>query len=179
MPTLRMAMISRFAVAARPHVAVIPPIFGNCTLELTADAEREARALYWKGATADATCDEPAGLDAVRAATALSDLAQASELNPFVGEPHIVRAQLLMQVGRWEEAAAAATTGLHVLCAWATQWDNRMPFGAWVAWARCIVLQAGLREWPTSHGGMESLGAVHPSQRFRGLNAVRSIAKQA
>lgn len=55
------------------------------------------------------------------------------------------------------------------------RWDNRMPFQAWVAWSRCMYFQACRQEWPDSHGGLESLGAVHPSQRFRDLSTSRSM----
>lgn len=55
------------------------------------------------------------------------------------------------------------------------RWDNRMPFQAWVAWSRCMYFQAKRQEWPTSHGGLESLGAVHPSQRFRELSTSRKM----
>lgn len=51
-----------------------------------------------------------------------------------------------------------------------------MPFEAWVSWCRCMYFQARREEWPSTHGGLESLGAVHPSQRFRGLSTSRSMA---
>ncbi|CAE8689267.1 unnamed protein product, partial [Polarella glacialis] len=104
---------------------------------------------------------------------AIADLLEASKLNPFVAEPHAVRAQLLVQKGRWPEAADACKAALRLFYEWATQWDNRMPFVAWVSWTRCILLQTSFKEWPTTHGGVESLGAVHPSQRFRKLNTGR------
>ena len=49
----------------------------------------------------------------IRWAAALN---KAAALNPFVAEPHIVRAQLLMQLGQWAEAEAAATLGVSMLC---------------------------------------------------------------
>ena len=58
---------------------------------------------------------------------------------------------------------------------WATSWDKRMSFSAWVNWGRCLYFQAQQREWPTTHGGLESLGAVLPRQRVRGLNVARSM----
>ena len=61
----------------------------------------------------------------------------------------------------------------------AFRWDNRMPFEAWVAWCRCMYFQARRHEWPTTHGGLESLGAVHPSQRFRELSTSRSVLAAA
>ena len=83
-------------------------------------------------------------------------------------------AQLLLQNGEWEAAEAAAAQGVELLAIWATQWDKRMPWNAWVNWGRCLAFQASLQEWPTTHGGIESLGAVQPSQRYRSLNVGRS-----
>ena len=78
------------------------------------------------------------------------------------------------QPGLLEEAAEAARCGLGLLEDWGTAWDKRMPWAAWVNWARVLHLQASEHEWPTTHGGVESLGAVLPSQKFRKLNTTRS-----
>ena len=50
-----------------------------------------------------------------------------------------------------------------------------MPFNAWVAWGRCLALQAAAKEWPITHGGIESLGATLPRMRYRSLNRDRSM----
>lgn len=165
-PTLRMSMESKLAKVAASHgkLAVVPPVFNSCTVVLTESAEREARELYWS-----AVCDSPEQ----KHDKLIADLLKSSELNPFVAEPHVVRAQLYMQKGEWSRAADAAKSALRLFYDWATQWDNRMPFVAWVSWTRCILLQSSFKEWPNTHGGVESLGAVHPSQRFRGLNTDR------
>ena len=110
-----------------------------------------------------------------------------------------MRAQLLLQQGRWAEAEGAASCGVALLAEWghlqnltpaptptlalvalaltltrwATAYDKRMPWNAWLNWGRCLALQAKLREWPGTHGGLESLGATHPRMRFRGLNTSR------
>ena len=76
-------------------------------------------------------------------------------------------------------AAAAAAAGVALLADSATSWDKRMPWNAWLSWGRCLAhslaLQAALHEWPTTHGGIESLGATHPRMRFRGLNTSRNV----
>ncbi|CAE8604531.1 unnamed protein product [Polarella glacialis] len=175
-PTLRMSKVSKMAVAVRKHgqLKVVPPIFDHCSKVLDESDERAARDLYWRVLSGDT--ESPGGLAAatsVAAEAAIADLLEASKLNPFVAEPHAVRAQLLVQKGRWPEAAEACKAALRLFYEWATQWDNRMPFVAWVSWTRCILLQTSFKEWPTTHGGVESLGAVHPSQRFRKLNTGR------
>ena len=69
--------------------------------------------------------------------------------------------------------SASDTDYLRTLGRWATAYDKRMPWNAWLNWGRCLALQARLREWPRTHGGLESLGATHPRMRFRGLNTSR------
>ena len=88
---------------------------------------------------------------------------------------HLVRAQLCLEDGRWEAAEAAAVEGVRLLEVLATSWDKRMSWQAWLNWGRCLWFQARLREWPATHGGIESLGAVAPRQRVRGLNRGRSV----
>ena len=112
----------------------------------------------------------------VQAAAQLAQLQEASRLNPFVGEPHLVRAQILLTHGEWDEASAAATKGVGILADWATSWDKRMPWNAWLNWGRSLALQAAFKEWPDTHGGIESLGATHPRMRFRKLNTSRNLA---
>ena len=46
-------------------------------------------------------------------------------------------------------------------------------FAAWVSWARCLIYQAMQREWPDTHGGLESLGAVDATMQTRKLNKNR------
>lgn len=188
LPTLRLGRTSRLAFALRTSgligEASLPPIFDSCSRMLQPIDEAAARKLYWSaislaGVTpteaAEAASTAPGG----RTHSMLASLAQASAHNPFVAEPHIVRAQLLLQLSQWEEAEAEARCGVTILCTWGTQWDKRMPFNAWLNWGRCLVLQAQSKEWPRTHGGIESLGATLPRMRYRGLNTERSILRGA
>jgi len=165
-PTLRMSKVSKMAyVAARyGELEVVPPVFSNCTRILQPDDEREARDAYWSVVTEEAAREEW-----------LSLLSRAVALNPDIAEPHSLMAQIHLQEGDWAAAAEAAARALKIFFQWGTMWDNRMPFQAWVAWSRCMYFQACRQEWPDSHGGLESLGAVHPSQRFRDLSTSRSM----
>jgi hypothetical protein len=167
-PTLRMSRCSLFAKAALASGALagrVPPVFNHCTALLTPTDEAEARDLYWRALT-EATTN---GL--VREEW----LDGASKSNPHIGEPHILRAQLLLARGEWSGAVKAAKTGLEQLEMWATAWDKRMPWAAWVNWARVLGLQASARQWPQGHGGLESLGATEPGMQFRELNAAREL----
>lgn len=175
-PTLRLARTCQLGVALRTSGLVeearLPPIFERCSAIIESASEAAARDAYWRAATVGGVIPAES---ATCVAQQIADLVDASRLNRFVAEPHIARAQCLLQLQRWEEAEVAAQRGVELLCINGTQWDKRMPFNAWVNWARCLALQAQFREWPTTHGGLESLGATMPRMRFRRLNHDRSL----
>ncbi|KAJ1453183.1 hypothetical protein M885DRAFT_524823 [Pelagophyceae sp. CCMP2097] len=167
LPTLRMTKVTNFAAALRESGLVpeaqLPPVFGRCTQILTKQEEKDARDRY-----ARVVYNERVATD--KDVTALLEV---SVLNPYVAEPHVVRAQILLQMGRFPEAERAALQGLQLLELWATPWDKRMPLHAWVAWTRCLIFQARQKEWPRTHGGLESLGAIDASMVARKLNTDR------
>lgn len=189
-PTLRLGRLSRFAAAVRDSVErppaglevaadyPLPHIFRSATGQpcgrlLPDEDEKRARELYWMVIAADTPPPNSLAL-----------LLEASRLNPHVGEPHVVRAQLLVAEGcnsgqpeLLEEAIEAVDHGLALLGDWGTAWDKRMSWAAWMNWARVLALQASEREWPSTHGGVESLGAVLPSQKFRKLNTSRVLGE--
>ncbi|KAF5843336.1 hypothetical protein DUNSADRAFT_17914 [Dunaliella salina] len=120
----------------------IPKVFAECTMLLGEEEERKT---------------EPD-----QATEAASLLAQAIQLNPHVAEPHVLLAQLLMQIGKHEEASKHACRALELFCQWGTAWDKRMAWDAWVAWTRAIISGAKNQEWPepTRPMGMLNLGLV-------------------
>uniref|UniRef100_A0A7S3NN65 DUF6817 domain-containing protein n=1 Tax=Aureoumbra lagunensis TaxID=44058 RepID=A0A7S3NN65_9STRA len=172
-PTLRMAKLSRFAYGLRQSGVLpqhlLPPVFNKCTTIMDPQDEKNARDLYVHVIFKDGHTLQAPGQNEI------DMLTKASTLNPFIAEPHLTRAQILLQMARYDEARIAAQTGLDILCQWATPWDKRMPFHAWLNWTRCLIFQANLQEWPNTHGGLESLGAIDPSQRSRGLNTSRML----
>ncbi|KAL6640980.1 hypothetical protein ACP70R_019161 [Stipagrostis hirtigluma subsp. patula] len=108
---------------------VIPPVFEGCTRVLDPEDQKAARDLYW-----EAICSRDGDADGWKAAEAL--LREATAKNPFVGEPQLVLAQVLLNTGRYEEALAAAEVGLRRLLEWGTSWDKRMSWEGWVSWPR-------------------------------------------
>jgi hypothetical protein len=172
-PQCRMGVLARMArIAARDgKLPVVPPIFERCTALLPEADEGAARDAY-----VDAMQDKEksAGADAAQAL-----LAESTARNPFVGEPHVMLAQLHVQAGRWAEAQAAACEGCRLLFEWGCCWDKRVAWEGWIAWARCIHFQAARREWPTTSGGVESMGAVAHAQRFRELSVGDNSIKGA
>lgn len=57
-------------------------------------------------------------------------------------------------------SASQAERAVRLLCQWGTQWDKRMSWEAWLAFARVIVQNAKQRTWPTTAFGMLNLGLV-------------------
>lgn len=135
----------------------LPPVFARCTRTLERDAENEARDLYWQVVSDVALQDE----DPARAESLLR---RASELNPFVAEPHVLRAQICVTQQRWDEAEAAALGALELQAQWATAWDKRLAWEAWVAWTRVVLKGARERSWPSDAFGVISLGEVRPGR---------------
>lgn len=154
--------VCRLVVAANDALAAagdarrvpLPPVFERCSRVVSPEEQRACVDAYWSAATqlllpADAR-DAEASLRAAIAAC------------PAVGEPFVLLAQLLLQRGDWDAAAAAAAEGLRLLLDWGTAWDKRMPWGAWVACARVCAQGAAAHAWPAHDApfGIINLGLV-------------------
>ncbi|GJM87432.1 hypothetical protein PR202_ga03385 [Eleusine coracana subsp. coracana] len=132
---------------------VIPPVFDGCTKVLDADHQKAARDLYW-----EAVCN---GDDAAAAPDQVEHLLKQSIANnPFVGEPHLVLAQVYLNMERYDEAQTQAEQGLKLLLDWGTSWDKRMSWEGWVSWARAMLIKAQHKDWPHTSFGIISLGLV-------------------
>ncbi|MEQ6437049.1 DUF6817 domain-containing protein [Comamonas sp. w2-DMI] len=118
----------------------LPPVFGQCSQALDAGAEAAAVALYWSVVQ----LDQPL----VDADAAIATLEQAVRLNPWVGEPQMVLAQLYLGAGRDAEAALAAESALQCFSAWGNAWDKRVQWDAWIAWTRILLQSAREGSWP-------------------------------
>ena len=143
-PSRMYAHISRLGAALR-HPALasllpLPPVFDHGRQVLDAGAEAAASSLYWSVVQQDQPLVQP---DAATAA-----LEQAVRLNPWVGEPQMVLAQLYLIAGRRAEALAAADSALQCYSSWGNAWDKRVQWDAWVAWARILRQGAQTGEWP-------------------------------
>ena len=119
----------------------LPPVFDYCRASLPAADEAAATSLYW------AVIQQDQPLVDLDVATGV--LGRAVRLNPWVGEPQMVLAQLYLSAGRHADAERMAASALNAFCAWGTAWDKRVQWDAWIAWTR-ILLQ-GARDaalWP-------------------------------
>jgi hypothetical protein len=156
-PGLWLGLNSKLGLrAARCGVTPLPPVFEGCTVEMSREAEVTARDLYWR-----VTCDIEMQADTARAERALREAIAA---NPFVAEPHVLLAQLLVTRGDWDTAEHEASAALDVLVQWGTPWDKRLSWDAWVAWSRVLRKGARERDWPSDGFRMMSLGEVRPGR---------------
>lgn len=143
-PSRMVGQISRLGAALR-HPALrdrlpMPPVFDHCRQVLDASAEAAASSLYWSVIAQD----QPL----VQMDAAVAALEHAVRLNPWVGEPQMVLAQLYLIAGRREEALAAAEGALQCYSAWGNAWDKRVQWEAWFAWARILRQGARSGDWP-------------------------------
>ncbi|CAN6252716.1 unnamed protein product [Urochloa humidicola] len=132
---------------------VVPPVFEGCTRVVDPEEQKAARDLYW-----EAICSRGGkGKEEVE-----KMLRESVRRNPYVGEPWLVLAQVLLNEGgdRYEEAAAAAARGVRLLLEWGSSWDKRMSWEGWVSWGRLMRDKARRREWPRSAWGIINLGLV-------------------
>jgi hypothetical protein len=130
---------------------VIPPVFDYCTKVLDAKEQIKARDLYWKAVCADGD-DQDNKMEKL--------LIESSEKNPFVGEPHVVLAQVYLNANRYEEAEREAEMGLRLILEWGSGWDKRMTWEGWISWGRLMLGKAKERDWPTHAWGILNLGLV-------------------
>jgi len=137
--------------ALRPWAAPVPVFDGGQALPAEGD-EAAAQALYWSVVQHQLPLTDPAPSVAV--------LRQAVQRFPWVGEPRLALAQLLLAQQRFDEAHAEAAQGLTTLAQWGLAWDKRVSWAAWLAWGRLLVQSARERQWPEQLTRLNNL-ALH------------------
>nr|CAD1830715.1 unnamed protein product [Ananas comosus var. bracteatus] len=121
---------------------VVPPVFDYCTRVLDANDQIVGRDLYWEAVCGGGGEDKDKAGDTWGRVEKL--LKESCEKNPFVGEPHLVLAQVYLNVGRYEDAEEEAEEGLRLVLEWGSSWDKRMSWeGSWpdTAWG---IINLGL-----------------------------------
>ncbi|MCB2037975.1 MAG: tetratricopeptide repeat protein [Ottowia sp.] len=121
----------------------MPPVFGHCSQALSAADDAAAASLYWSVIQQDQPLVD---LD-----VATGVMEHAVRLNPWVGEPQMVLAQLYLSAARRDEAAAVARSALQCFAGWGNAWDKRVQWDAWVAWTRILLQGATAQDsgaWP-------------------------------
>lgn len=193
-PATCLHWLSKLARAARPHLpehSPVPPIFDGCSATLSEAAETKARNLYWQVVRAEDADDHDVYVDehdidadpdvtSVGSTTvqalpqAMSDnervqrLRAAVRLNPFVGEPHVLLAQVAFRRGHYKRCVDECAEALRKLYALGTAWDKRIGFPGWCAFTRLIALRASRRaqghapphDFPRMPNGLSHIDAM-------------------
>ena len=154
-PALAFYWISKICNAVRNVLEVIPPVFDHCQSIIDRDTEMAARDAYWAVVL---------GEDTIPVEEQQRLLLLAASLNPFVGEPHFMLAQIAYRQGRFFEAQDHAQAALNAWYKLGTAWDKRLSFQTWVAHTQMILLrsnrrQYGLRSLPKSQQNPVSTGS--------------------
>lgn len=103
------------------RLGVAPPVFeGGRALVAPEDDE---------GAVVAYLAAEGAGTTVAQ----LELLEEAARRNPWVGEPELRRAEILLAAGRAAEAEMARAKGRARLALWGVPWDKRRSLAAWLA----------------------------------------------
>jgi len=134
--------LSKLCAASRPYLpqdSQIPPIFARCTQVLSEETETQARDLYWSVVQAE---DAPDRMDD---GERLERLQAAARLNPFVGEPHVLMAQIAFRQGDYQAAVTHCGQALDKLYTLGTAWDKRIGFPGWCTFTRLVALRASRR----------------------------------
>ena len=155
-PAVALYWLSALCRAVRHHLEVVPPVFDGCTSVLAREDEEAAVTSYWTVVLQESSLSPARQTEMLEVAAAR---------NPFVGEPHVLLAQLAYRAGDYARARAQAGHALAKMYALCTQWDKRRSYANWVAYTRMLHLRAsrkleGLASWPLgtntppSHSGM-------------------------
>ncbi|QIL68941.1 tetratricopeptide repeat protein [Diaphorobacter sp. HDW4B] len=143
-PSRKISQLSQLGLALQhpglKHQLPIPPVFDHCTQSVSKENDAAATSLYWSVIQLDQPLVD---LDVVT-----NVLEQAVRLNPWVGEPQMVLAQVYLSADRQEDAVHAARSALQCFSAWGNAWDKRVQWDAWIAWTRILLQSAEEGTWP-------------------------------
>lgn len=135
-PAVAFYWLSSVCKAVRNHLEVVPDIFAKCTLTISYSDECEARDLYWK-----VTIEEKQRSTEEQMAL----LTKCIQLNQFIGEPHLLLAQLLFRIGNYAEACSHSVMALKKMYILATAWDKRRSYENWIGFARMTLKRSQRR----------------------------------
>ena len=147
-PAIALQALDHPDVQGHPGLARGDPVFDKCTATLSHSDEVAARDSYWRATLGqnDLGWEQQLELDTA-----------TTSLNPFVGEPHLMIAQLHFRRHDYTGAANHAKASLERFFAPATAWDKRRSVVAWIAFARMLLMRAhrlgdGLPDLPYDMG---------------------------
>ena len=125
--------LSKMCAAVRATLDVVPPVFDNCQALISREDETTARDAYWDVVMHEKT---------MTIAQQEERLATVIRLNPFIAEPHLLRAQLAFRAGDYRRSQIEARASTEKFFVMGTAWDKRIRFQTWVAQARMLLLRS-------------------------------------
>lgn len=131
-PTTAFYWFSQVCHAVRHLLDTVPPVFDSCTTTISYEDEVVARDLYWNVTVNEYTMEEESQMDL---------LEQAIQYNPYVGEPHLLLAQLYFRRQEYTAAGQHCRMALQKMYALASAWDKRRSFAQWVGFTRVLMLR--------------------------------------
>mmetsp|Transcript_38624 Transcript_38624/g.97043 ORF Transcript_38624/g.97043 Transcript_38624/m.97043 type:complete len:437 (+) Transcript_38624:16-1326(+) len=131
-PEVALFWISRVCKGIKDHLDVVPPIFDHCTSEISYEAEREARDLYWQVISDTHSMGLSLQVDLLQGAV---------RRNPFIAEPHVYLAELHFQRGDFDDCVDETRTALRLFYNMGTHWDKRVPFRQWISHTRLLLVR--------------------------------------
>jgi len=130
----------------------LPNLYNNCSEYLSEENETKARDLYNK------LLEEYHSAPQTENAEKL--IREIISLSPFIGEFHVILAQILIRKKLWEEAIEEGIKGIQLLEQWGTAYDKRFSWESWMSWGRVLIQKAKEKDWPKTGVAGLSLGLV-------------------
>lgn len=131
-PAIAFYWFSQVCRAVRDELDVVPPVFDSCQRTISFHDEVLARDLYWNVTLQEYTLKQEQQMHL---------LDQTIEHNPFVGEPHILLAQLYLRNKEYSQAGLHCRLALEKLYSLASAWDKRRSYAQWVGFSRVLLLR--------------------------------------
>ena len=169
-PTIAFYWFSQVCRSVRNQLDVIPPIFDSCQETISYEDEVMARDLYWNVTLQEYELTE---------AQQMHLLDQSVARNPFVGEPHILLAQLYFRNKEYHQAGIHCRLALEKLYKLASAWDKRRSFAQWVGFARVLLLRINRKIEGKSHLPYYDQGnGRYDSARGLHLTSLHDVAQE-
>lgn len=130
-PEIAFYWMSRVCKGIAPYLSHVPPIFNNCTQEISYPDESLARDLYWTVVTQEN----------LNNSQKYQLLNKCIQLNPWIPEPHVLLSQLYYQDQRFQRSEQESRTALELFFNLGTCWDKRIPYRQWVGFTRIMNLR--------------------------------------
>ena len=169
-PTIAFYWFSQVLRSIRDQLDVVPAIFDSCTKTISYQDELLARDLYWNVTLHEFDLTEQQQINL---------LYQSISHNPYIGEPHLLLAQLYFRKKEYQQAGLHCRRALQKMYTLASAWDKRRTYAQWVGFTRILLLrinryiqgQPHLPYYDQSNSAYDTAKGLH-------LTSLHDIAKE-